>query len=354
MGETKILNLSDGSETGKHQGNPPNGMSTPVFSPDGSAVYYGQFNRGFHADKPDLHFYHWQEPGLDMLDKTYPAVSPDGKSVFLTTKENQLTACKASNGQSLWKTDESELRFKSSPVAAKDGSLFAVDDNGYVICLQGDNGAKKWGVRAFNNNSPVSSAELVSNKEGSKLIAVMKDVRDYKLVESRIAGIDTTGKGRLNWEIQTPGFVGTPCLSDDGNTVFLGFAEGKLSALDTATGKAKWTVEKQGGKFYSPGLSADGKTLYCGVSTEDPMRGKISELAAFDAETGKRIDSFKPGGYLKQEKEYDGAVTFKAAEFPIKKPGINSTDEEKTGEKPTIVKKQGSVVIGGVSLPVRD
>ncbi|MCE1247641.1 MAG: PQQ-binding-like beta-propeller repeat protein [Firmicutes bacterium] len=359
MGETKILNLEDGSEAGKKSNNPPNGMSTPVFSPDGKTVYHGQFNRGFYADKTDLHFYNWQEPGIDLKEKTAPAVSNDGKMVFLTSSGDTLTAMDSSNGRIKWLSDVSKFIIRSSPAALKDGSVAAVDEKGTIVCFNGETGKKKWSLKVPIGDQPVKLAEMAVDDKNNNIIAVMKQENDYKkagaqVIRSKIASVDASS-GKLNWKMETEGFVGTPCLSEDGKTLYLGFADGRLAAFDSSTGNPVWSIDKPGTKYYTPGLSEDGNTLYCGLSTQDPLRGKISELAAFDAHTGQRIDSFKTQGNLKPVNNYEGAVTYKASDFSLPvQDGGNAAPDKISEEKKSIVKKQGSIVIGGVALPVRE
>ncbi|HMB91438.1 MAG TPA: PQQ-binding-like beta-propeller repeat protein [Rhodothermales bacterium] len=89
---------------------------------------------------------------------------------------------------------------------------------------------------------------------------------------------------QVRWTFQTDGPVrSTPALVD--GTLYVGSGDGKLYAIDAATGNEQWRFETQGAIHASPAV-ADGRVY---VSSRD------QHLYAVDAQTGRKIWQFAMG-----------------------------------------------------------
>jgi outer membrane protein assembly factor BamB len=160
-------------------------------------------------------------------------------------------------------------------VTVVDGMAYFGLANGAVYAVDTASGRDRW---RFEAERDVWAAPLVS--QGRAYVASL-DHHIYALEA------DT---GRLVWSEDVGAAVaGTPTLSEDGGTLYVGTFGSKLFALDTGSGAPVWDFDATNWVWSGPALD-DGMLYFTDVA---------GTVFALDAGTGNRVWDAKPGGTMR-------------------------------------------------------
>lgn len=155
-----------------------------------------------------------------------PAV--DGKAVFAASETGDITKLDASNGKPLWRVSAGEKL--SGGTGAGNGLVLVGTPKGMVLAFDQATGKALW-------KSKVAS-EVLSAPRVSQGIVVVRSG------DSRIYGLDTAdGKRKWVYERATPTLSlrsSAGVMVDEMGAAFVGFAGGKLVAINVADGKVIW------------------------------------------------------------------------------------------------------------------
>lgn len=164
--------------------------------------------------------------GTDELFVRLEPLAADG-AVYVAERGGDVAAIGAENGRILWKTD-TDARLSGGPGLAGDQVLVGSSD-GEVIALAAADGAERWRTRVTSEvlAAPVGTAGIVVARSGDGNLFGLK------------AG---TGDRVWTYDRSVPvlSLRGTsqPVLVDD--LVLAGFDNGRLAALELATGRLVW------------------------------------------------------------------------------------------------------------------
>eukprot|EP00947_MAST-08B_sp_MAST-8B-sp1_P002029 g2029.t1 len=193
-----------------------------------------------------------------------PAVSPDGTTVVVGCWDDRNLYALNANGGTLKWTFEGDDKFHSRPVFSSDSSTLYVgsyDKKLYAINVE--DGTKKW---EYTTEGRVYASPTLS--PDGKVVYVGSD-------DSRLhAVIAVDGLRRWNPGFSTLDKVqATPAVTPDGTTLFVGsgnFARDDVGsdhnvyAINANTGTARWTFQTSAKVWSSPVLSRDAKTVFVG------------------------------------------------------------------------------------------
>ena len=196
----------------------------------------------------------------------------------------------------------------SSPAVAN-GRVYVGADNGFLYCLDADDGSELW--RAATGGAIVSSPALgegivyvgsvdrclyaFSITDGAQLwrVRTRKPVLAPPLVYAGrvyFGSMDGTFRcvdaidGKPLWQLQASPISGA-AAADTGGTVYFGDYSGAAYALDAATGTQVWKAQLKGSIIAAP-LSISGKIIVGVMGPTALTIEKIKYLVALDATTG--------------------------------------------------------------------
>ncbi|WP_207063755.1 outer membrane protein assembly factor BamB [Motiliproteus sp. SC1-56] len=150
-----------------------------------------------------------------------------GNRIYVANYEGTLTAFNQDNGERLW---ERELGLPvSGGVGVGDGKIALTTYDGEVRVFRALDGAELWQAR-------LSSEALVP-------VQINQDIALVQTIDGRLTAFDAQSGGRRwQYSAQIPSLTlrgtSTPLLTDD--TSYAGFANGKVIALNNATGEPLW------------------------------------------------------------------------------------------------------------------
>lgn len=171
----------------------------------------------------------------------------DGDRIFLALRSAHFAAYSAADGKPLWRVDKNV----SSPFAAADGLVF-VSAGDAVEALRATDGATAWLVPRLKTAAP-----LVVDR--GLLFAVTSD----EIVAIRVKD------GSIAWRQPAGGVKEPPAI--DGEQLYLGADDGRITAMDVADGTLRWekpvfvpggvtAIAAGGGRVYAGGGD---KRFYC-------------------------------------------------------------------------------------------
>ncbi|NLH49321.1 MAG: PQQ-like beta-propeller repeat protein [Myxococcales bacterium] len=220
----------------------------PILDEDGT-VYIGSADTNFYAINPDG-TEKWRFAMTELVDST-AVLGADG-TIYVPGGDGYIHALTAT-GEEIWRLsalgDQGYLTWWEGHAAmGPDGRLYAGNDDRRMYCISLDGridwtyatGDQIWSCPAFGLNG--------------RLFFGSNDL----LFRS------VTAAGKRAWRALTLGPVaGSPALSDDRATVYVGSFDGYLHAYDAATGKPRWKFAARDHFYASPAIAADG-TIYIG------------------------------------------------------------------------------------------
>ena len=257
-------------------------FSVPVIGRDGT-VLVGSADRTFYAIRPDGTLA-WSFPTGEIIDSAaavredgsivFPsgdghiyALSPDGSELWRfrahhsagEPDEHRGTQCgpfEPQGGPSNW--------FEGNVIVGEGGQLWAGNDNYRMY------GVSPGGQELFAfYPGPIPFGAVWSAPAvlggGSAVFGAL----DFCLYS-------VTARGECLWQTPLGAPVSSsPALSDDMSTVYAGSWDGRLYALDAATGRVKWTFETRDHIYSSPAVTQDGTVLI--GSTDGSLYALTSE-----------------------------------------------------------------------------
>jgi len=187
---------------------------------------------------------------------TAPSTAPDG-TVLAGHSDHSLYGLDPKTGATRW-TYPTDSILDAAPVAGPDGRLYATGRDRHLHILAPD------GTGLAKVETGLCSSAPAVDREGRVLVAT---------VEGEVKAFDPQGRGLWNWKLpgrHGQGFTTSPVLGPDG-TIFCASRGGQVSALDPASGQARWSttpgfgIESAGvvgpeGNFYAP---CDDGTIHC-------------------------------------------------------------------------------------------
>merc|ERR1712195_400081 len=208
-----------------------------------------------------------------------PALSSDGKVVYVGSGDHNLYAVNASTGSKIWSFATGD-GVNSSPALSIDGKVVYIgsyDNNLYAVNAL--TGSKIW---SFSTGDATSGGPVTSSVLSSDDKVVYIGCRGY----TSLYAVNVSTASKI-WTFANGNQAeSSPVLSSDGKVVYFG-----SYAVHASTGSEMWTFADDDFSS-SPALSSDGKVLYVGSQDE---YGK-GDLYALNALTGSKIWSFATGG----------------------------------------------------------
>ncbi len=157
--------------------------------------------------------------------KIQPVIS--GSTIYVAASDGSLEAFDKRSGKSLW---DVELEFPlSGGVGVYADALFLGSSDGFVIKVDSGSGEVLWSTRL--------SGEVMSVPQSNGAMVVVHSL------DGKLQGLDfTTGAVVWTYDSTVPALTlrgsGSPLVS--GDTVYVGFANGRVLAFDIATGSISW------------------------------------------------------------------------------------------------------------------
>jgi outer membrane protein assembly factor BamB len=245
----------------------------PVLSLDRSTLYSANCDGHLKAFDPNTGEQKFEIQISGHVDRWgTPLLSADGNAMFVRNGE-QLVKVDLEKREVVWRAELlGGLPFSGMCFDPRGDLVVTADDNrsGYLGVIDSETGKPRWSKRQAEGYHTTLAPET----DGKQVF-----ITQWCRGGGRHTAYDSLS-GEENWALDIPDGYGKrgQLLSPDGATLFA-CTDGLLSAIDTATGKQKWTDKKddrmeQG--TVRPVLTPEGKLL--------TLVG--SELRIYDAETG--------------------------------------------------------------------
>ena len=147
-------------------------------------------------------------------------------------------------------------------------------------------------------------------KEGSWLCFGQNAQRQGRATGTKVSDL-THGTAVARWTYDTGWTVwGSPAISPDGATVYIGSQDSNLYAIKTLDGSVRWRYDTGGGSRSSPAISADGATVY--VGSIDIVGSSSKTMHAIKTTDGSARWTYITGGgvYSSPAISADGATVY--------------------------------------------
>jgi len=215
-----------------------------------------------------------------------PALSPDGKTLYVGSVDHYFYAINAQNGNVLWKVLLGGPVI-SSPSISINGNIYVVASTlssvsysatgtGYLYKISPSGNV----VTLYTFPNIVGTSPLVDPNTGNIYIGCL---------DGNLYSVSNTGN--LNWTFQSNGEIGSsPVLSNGGNTVYFGSANGYFYAVNASNGSMKWKFQTGAGIVSSPALDSNGN-VYFGSTDDYVYALNSSGGLIWKYNTGSRIGS---------------------------------------------------------------
>ena len=189
-------------------------------------------------------------------EQDWPQLGRDAQRTNVSTIQVDPPYCYA------WKWYEVPFASRVQPVVAN-GYFYMGSLNGMLYARNANTGEAMW---SYQTNGPLRHSAGVA---AGVVVVSSYDGFTYGLNAST---------GALNWKVETGSSLTAPLMDASRNWAYVASTNGKLVALDLATGTVKWTYDSKAPVLTSASLSVDNKIVYFG--NED------IKAIALDAATG--------------------------------------------------------------------
>lgn len=243
-------------------------VATPAVGPDGT-IMVADLAGWYYAVRPDgsLKWSHQLTGGaLERRVTSPPAVAESGQS-FVAAWNDRLYSF-TPDGSLLWThVFEGEGQISAAPALDLEGNVYVATHDPFnkygiaVIKFEPATGSIVWKFTddLGNDRNRIISSPAIDLSRGRLYVGAARDTDGcvYAVNLSTGAGVFRTVLPR--------GIISSPALGRDG-TIYVGCLDGRMYALDPATGGARWNFET--GAYYvmgSPAVDGAG-TIYIGDS----------------------------------------------------------------------------------------
>ncbi len=218
--------------------------------------------------------------GAGSRSASWPGLTTDASTAYLA-KDQSVYAVRLSDGVKLWQYPDKAgaSLFDANPVLTPDGQLLVASagTDHALISLDPATGKEKWPAQFTGSKDRWIASPLVLN-----------DVIYAPNVDGTLYALNLSTGGLL-WQLP----VGSSLWSGpvtNGKLIFLTSLDHFLYAVDPQTHQIAWKVNLDGSAPGSPSVSADGSTLYVGSFA--------SKVYAIDAATGQIRWSTKTANWV--------------------------------------------------------
>ncbi len=179
-------------------------------------------------------------------------LAADGDKVFAATGFGRVVALNAENGKPVW-TKTLGVPIRTSPTAAA-GKLFVVNSESQLFALNAQDGTELWssrglpeGASLLSNVSPAAAGNLlvVSFPSG--------EVTALDMASGQAKWTDSVSGGAVGTSIANIGDAARPVI--DGDIVFATSGSGRMIATATKTGERVWSKDIRAGQ--TPWVAGD-------------------------------------------------------------------------------------------------
>ncbi len=207
----------------------------------------------------------WQYPdkGGGQVFDSNPVLTPDGQLLVGSSgNDHSLTSLDPATGQAKWPVPFTGAadRWIAPPLAVND-TVYAPNNDGSLYALKLTTGEKLWSL-------PISHSLWSAPVSDGKLIYLTS-------LDHFLYAIDPQAQ-KIIWKTDLGGPApGSPVLSADGTTLYIGSFASEIFAVNTADGTIRWTSKTNDWIWGGPVLNAD--TLYAA-----DINGQIYSLGVAD------------------------------------------------------------------------
>lgn len=209
------------------------------------------------------------------LYKLQPVIS--GDTIYAASAEGEVKAVDRDRGKALWKTDlETNL---SGGVGVYGDALLLGSSDGSVLKLSADSGELLWSTRL--------QGEVLAPPQGNGKVVIAQTY------DGKLQGLDfATGEKLWTYDSNVPVLTirgtSTPILN--GDTAYVGFANGRVLAFNADNGSVLWEVRvaiSQGRSEIERIVDVDGTMALIG--SELYAASYQGRMVAIDAASGRKI-----------------------------------------------------------------
>jgi eukaryotic-like serine/threonine-protein kinase len=192
----------------------------------------------------------WRYPERGQANKTFfadPILSEDGSQLLVASYDNVLYSINPHTGLENWPYDRSQDHLIASPLV-HNNIIYAPSSDQHLYALD-ENRATLW---TFRTGAALWAQPAYSAVCGCILLTSM-DHNIYAL---------NPETGDLRWQQDLGGsVVGTPTISDDGASIYIGSFGGGMFSLNARTGAVDWNTQTEGWIWAGPALY-DGRLFF--------------------------------------------------------------------------------------------
>lgn len=200
-----------------------------------------------------------------------------GDTIYAASTDGEVKAIDRSNGKTLWKTDlETSL---SGGVGVYGDALFLGNADGFVLKLDASDGEELWSTRL--------KGEVLAPPQANGRVVVAQTY------DGKLQGLDyDSGEKLWTYDSNVPVLTirGTSTPIVDGDTVYAGFANGRVLAFNAANGSVLWEVRvaiSQGRSEIERIVDIDGSMVLIGSELyASSYQGRV---VAIDVSSGRKV-----------------------------------------------------------------
>lgn len=209
------------------------------------------------------------------LHKLQPVIS--GDRLYAASNDGVVKAINRSSGKTLWKSDVDTAL--SGGVGVYEDALLLGSSEGVVLKIDAGNGDRLWAT-------PLHGEVLAAPQSNGKVVIA-------QTYDGKLQGLDfQTGELLWTYDSNVPVLTvrGTSTPIIDNNVVYVGFANGRVSAFDIESGAVAWEVRvaiSQGRSEIERIVDVDGTMAL--VGNELFAASYQGRLVAIDVDAGRKM-----------------------------------------------------------------